>query len=237
MAKYETFYTCPMCGSLVKRGTQVCDCGYEFISPLSKALRLFLSIVLMFVFYFVIMLWAEAARSLASIFFKSVNTLPAFVSIMINIALGAFWLGFILAPIFYGPAIIVHISDLAIKSKSGQRFRVFAGVYAVLTVFDVIDSIILKDFTYSQFLYIAFTISFFIYIFYKYPKSVTPAIPIYDEDKERYAQRRVDRIITEMFAGQTNPFTGLPIKSEDEYRSYLREFKSRQAPIDNSSDD
>lgn len=28
--KYDTYYTCPNCGSLVKKGTYTCDCGYVF---------------------------------------------------------------------------------------------------------------------------------------------------------------------------------------------------------------
>lgn len=70
------------------------------------------------------------------------------------------------------------------------------------------------------------------------PKSSsTPsAIPQDDyEEKKRYAQMRVDAFYTEIFAGQTNPFTGLPVKSEKDYLEYLRSKKKAEVSANGES--
>lgn len=50
-----------------------------------------------------------------------------------------------------------------------------------------------------------------------------------EEQARRAAeQQRVDKIYADMFAGQTNPFTGKPITTEAEYRAYQVEKERRQ---------
>ena len=50
------------------------------------------------------------------------------------------------------------------------------------------------------------------------------------EEQARAAaeQARVDQVYAEMFAGQTNPYTGQPIRTEAEYRAYITERDQRQ---------
>lgn len=50
------------------------------------------------------------------------------------------------------------------------------------------------------------------------------------EEQARAAaeQARVDKVFADMFAGQTNPFTGRPITTEAEYREYQAERSRRQ---------
>lgn len=50
------------------------------------------------------------------------------------------------------------------------------------------------------------------------------------EEQERQAaeQQRRDQIFAEMFAGQTNPYTGKPITTEAEFRAYQAEKQRRQ---------
>lgn len=50
------------------------------------------------------------------------------------------------------------------------------------------------------------------------------------EEQARAAaeQQRVDKVYADMFAGQTNPFTGRPITTEAEYREYQAERSRRQ---------
>ena len=53
-AKYDTFYCCPNCGSLVKKGRYTCDCGYIFKRKINwrkifKFSAVFVALVLCFV--------------------------------------------------------------------------------------------------------------------------------------------------------------------------------------------
>lgn len=34
--RYDTYITCPGCGSLVRKGTKRCECGYDLSSPISR---------------------------------------------------------------------------------------------------------------------------------------------------------------------------------------------------------
>ena len=39
--RYETYISCPSCGSLVPKGTKTCDCGYDLSGPFTRIGRSF----------------------------------------------------------------------------------------------------------------------------------------------------------------------------------------------------
>lgn len=39
--RYETYISCPGCGSLVPKGTKTCDCGYDLSGPFTRIARSF----------------------------------------------------------------------------------------------------------------------------------------------------------------------------------------------------
>lgn len=118
MGKYETFYTCPACGSLVSKGTYTCDCGFAF-----------------------------------------------------------------------------------------RRSRDWQKIYGRIAIGLVIVAVLLGC-SYASFRYGQSSVG---------------------NDRESYAQSRVDAIIKEIFAGQIDPFSGNPMDSEASYRTYLKEFNEYKA--------
>lgn len=53
---------------------------------------------------------------------------------------------------------------------------------------------------------------------------ITVAGSYTENQRNQYAQDRVDAIIKEIFAGQTDPFTGNPVDSEADYRAYIKAY-------------
>lgn len=52
--------------------------------------------------------------------------------------------------------------------------------------------------------------------------------PRYTESEyQRYGQDRADAVFKELFAGQTNPFTGKPVNTEQDYREYQKKMQER----------
>lgn len=37
--RYDTYISCPSCGTLVRKGTKRCECGYDLFSPISRVVR------------------------------------------------------------------------------------------------------------------------------------------------------------------------------------------------------
>lgn len=245
--KYETFYTCPGCGQLVPKGTTVCDCGYVFedTQKVSVFLVILFSILidifLEFLYGFSYGLFNLVASYLHSIsFFRTIASIP-FLGSWLKAILGFAAIGFLFSSVTW-------LTFLLFSELNGNREVQYnksivggTGLLLLNSAISIISYLRTGRGSIGFYILLAITsgILFFIHLsaLRSFPtKKAVSAIPQDDyEEKKRYAQMRVDAFYTEIFAGQTNPYTGLPVKSEKDYLEYLRSKKKAEVAASGES--
>lgn len=245
--KYETFYTCPGCGQLVPKGTTVCDCGYVFedTQKVSVFLVILFSILidisLEFLYGLAYGLFNLLANFLHTVYlFRSIASLPLIGSWIKGI------FGFaIIGMLFTSVTLLIFFLFSKINGKREIQYNksIIGGTGLVFlnSAISIISYLRTGSGSIGFYILLAITsgILFFIHLssLRSFPtKKAVSAIPQDDyKEKKRYAQMRVDAFYAEIFAGQTNPYTGLPVKSEKDYLEYLRAKKKAEVSSNGES--
>lgn len=248
--KYETFYTCPGCGQLVPKDTAVCDCGYIFEDVYKVSV--FKVIIEALLFYFLISLLYSLSYGVLTLIYNLLRRI-SFISAIINLPIiGAIIVGGTFLSAIFALFSASTTSILFLFAKIDKRYlqsskALFGGsiLCFISFLFNLIWNVLYSD-EFVLYYTLALVQSLFVlYTNHKIHKDAEnerlsskpiPSIPQDDcEEKKRYAQMRVDVFYAEIFAGQTNPYTGLPVKSEKDYLKYLRSKKKAEVAASGES--
>lgn len=242
--KYETFYTCPGCGQLVPKDTTVCDCGYVFEDVYKVSV--FKVILEALLFYLLLSFLYSLSYGILNLIYNLLCRIP-FVSAIFNFPIiGVIIAGGMFLSVIFALFSASTTSTILLFGKIDKRYLQSAkAIYGgsilcfISFLFNLIWNILYSGEFIHYYILALIQSAFLLYTTHKIHSDAdserlsakaAPSTPQDNyEDKKRYAQMRVDAFYTEIFTGQIDPYSGLPIKSEKDYFDYLCAKKKAEA--------
>lgn len=236
--KYETFYTCPGCGQLVPKDTTICDCGYIF-KDIYKV-SVFKVILGAISFWFILSLLYSLSYGILCLVDTMLWKVP-FVSSLFRLpAAGILIEAGLFLSALYGLFSAATSSAIFLFNKVSSRYlqcaKALLGGSILCTISFTLNLIwhISNSGDFIAYYILALIQSLYVlFITHRihsdaeskqHSGGISPPAILQEspEEKKLYAQERVDAFYAEVFSGQTNPYTGLPIESEQDYLNYLQ---------------